>query len=177
MQGGQFRAENTQSSRRDAIRLAAILGCEWLNQALLLQASNCPVQCSGAQAGSAHARNVFDHGMSMPRSICEAGKHKQGRVGIVSSSRVRFAFCYVMRTSHNVVTAQIAQFCNEEPEGRRHQEVTARTAFGNVSLESPWLEHFRCRPHAAKAFSPPGTLRLQDNSPEPPHRKGGGIPA
>ena len=113
----------------------------------------------------------------MPRSNCEAGKHKQGAGRNSVLSRVRLAFCYVMRTSQNVVIAQIAQFCNEEPYGRRHQEVTARTAFGNVGLESPWLEHFRCRPHAAKAFSPPGTLLLQDTSPEPPYRKGGGIPA
>ena len=34
--------------------------------------------------------------------------------------------------------------CGKARQGRGHHEVTARTVFGNVGLQSPRLEHCRC---------------------------------
>jgi hypothetical protein len=50
--------------------------------------------------------DVFDHRVSVLRAIGEAGKHKHGRVGIVSHSRDLFGYYYVLRTTHDVVIVQ-----------------------------------------------------------------------
>ena len=49
-----------------------------------------PIQRSRTQAGAAHGGNVFDHGVAMLRAICEAGKDKQRRIGIMVRSRGLF---------------------------------------------------------------------------------------
>jgi hypothetical protein len=56
--------------------------------------------------------------------------------------------------------------CGKARQGRGHHEVTARTVFGNVGLQSPRLEHCRCQPHAEKTFSPLQTLLPGHTSPE-----------
>src|SRR5450759_1390016 len=56
--------------------------------------------------------------------------------------------------------------CGKARPGRGHHEVTARTVFGNVGLQSPRLEHCRCQPHAEKTFSPLQTLLPGHTSPE-----------
>src|ERR1019366_6719334 len=56
--------------------------------------------------------------------------------------------------------------CGQARQGRGHHEVTARTVFGNVGLQSPRLEHCRCQPHAEKTFSPLQTLLPGHTSPE-----------
>jgi hypothetical protein len=63
--------------------------------------------------GSAKALNVFDHRVAMLRSIREAGKHKEGRVGIMPRFRALFDVYYVSRTTHNVVISQLHRECKE----------------------------------------------------------------
>ena len=141
MQGGQLRAENTQSFRRDAIRLPALLGCKWLDPTLLLQAGDRSIQCSRTQAGSAHVRDVFDHGVPVLRAICEAGKHKQGRIGIAPESRAFFGLYCVLRTSHNVVVSQLVSYCKRAPHCHR-------VRFENRNIRPP-CRALRCNPHQA----------------------------
>lgn len=66
-----------------------------------------PVQRSRTQTGPAKAHNVFDHRVSVLRSIGEAGEHKHRRVRIVSQSRPLFGSYYALRTTHDVVIAPL----------------------------------------------------------------------
>ena len=44
--------------------------------------------------------------------------------------------------------------CGKVRHGKGHHDVTVRTLFGNVELQSPRLDHCPCQPHAEKTFSP-----------------------
>src|SRR5215469_7267396 len=56
--------------------------------------------------------------------------------------------------------------CGQVRHGRGHHDVTIRTAFGNVELQSPRLSHCPCQPHVEKTFSPLQTLLPEHVSPE-----------
>jgi len=47
-----------------------------------------------------------------------------------------------------------------------HHDVTVRTVFGNVELQSPRLAHCPCQPHEEKTFSPLQALLPEHVSPE-----------
>jgi hypothetical protein len=79
-----------------------------------------PVQRSRTQTGPAKAHNVFDHRVSVLRSIGEAGEHKHRRVRIVSQSRPLFGSYYALRTTHDVVIAQLNPLLQGNYLARRH---------------------------------------------------------
>ena len=59
-------------------------------QPCLLEAGDGSVEGSGAEAGSAEACDVFDHGVSVLGAAGEAGEDEQRRVGVVAHGRVVF---------------------------------------------------------------------------------------
>ena len=95
MQSGKFCTQNPQPFSRDAIRPAAFFRRQRLNPALLLQPRNCPIERPRTQMSPAQALNVFYHRVPVFRSIGKAGKHKQGRVGIMPHPWSRLGFYYV----------------------------------------------------------------------------------
>ena len=56
--------------------------------------------------------------------------------------------------------------CGQARHRKGHHDVTIRTLFGNIELQSPRLEHCRCQPHGEKTFSPLQTLLPEHTSPE-----------
>jgi hypothetical protein len=56
--------------------------------------------------------------------------------------------------------------CGRVRQRRGHHDITVRTVFGNVELESPRLGHCPCQPQEEKTFSPLGTLLPEHVSPE-----------
>jgi len=56
--------------------------------------------------------------------------------------------------------------CGKVRHSRGHHDVTVRTVFGNVELQSPRLGHCPCQPHAEKTFSPLQTMLPEHVSPE-----------
>jgi hypothetical protein len=107
LEGSQLCAKDTQAFTGYAVGLPALLGWQRLNPSLLLQASNRAIECSWPKASSGKVRNVFDHRVSVLWPIGEAGKHKQGWIGIVSPTRVTLTPYYVWRTSHGVVISRL----------------------------------------------------------------------
>jgi hypothetical protein len=56
--------------------------------------------------------------------------------------------------------------CGRDRQSRGHHDITVRTVFGNVELQSPRLGHCPCQPHAEKTFSPLQTVLPEHVSPE-----------
>ena len=56
--------------------------------------------------------------------------------------------------------------CGKARHRKGHHDVTIRTLFGNIELQSPRLEHCRCQPHAEKTFSPLQAILPEHTSPE-----------
>jgi hypothetical protein len=56
--------------------------------------------------------------------------------------------------------------CGRVRQNRGHHDITVRTVFGNVELESPRLGHCPCQPQEEKTFSPLRTLLPEHVSPE-----------
>ena len=56
--------------------------------------------------------------------------------------------------------------CGKARHSNGNHDITIRTLFGNVELQSPRLAHCPCQPHAEKTFSPLQTLLPEHVSPE-----------
>ena len=56
--------------------------------------------------------------------------------------------------------------CGQARHRKGHHDITIRTLFGNIELQSPRLEHCQCQPHAEKTFSPLQTILPEHTSPE-----------
>ncbi len=56
--------------------------------------------------------------------------------------------------------------CGKLRPSKGHHEVTLRTVFGNLTLNSPRFHHCACRPRQAKTFSPLAELLPEHTSPE-----------
>jgi len=56
--------------------------------------------------------------------------------------------------------------CGKVRHSKGHHDITIRTLFGNLELQSPRLEHCRCQPHEEKTFSPLQTVLPEHVSPE-----------
>ena len=56
--------------------------------------------------------------------------------------------------------------CGQARHRQGHHDITIRTLFGNMELQSPRLEHCRCQPHAEKTFSPLQAILPEHTSPE-----------
>ena len=56
--------------------------------------------------------------------------------------------------------------CGKVCHSKGHHDITIRTLFGNIELQSPRLEHCRCQPHAEKSFSPLQAILPEHTSPE-----------
>ena len=56
--------------------------------------------------------------------------------------------------------------CGQARHRKGHHDITIRTLFGNIELQSPRLEHCRCQPHAEKTFSPLQAILPEHTSPE-----------
>ena len=56
--------------------------------------------------------------------------------------------------------------CGKARHRKGHHDVTIRTLFGNIELQSPRLEHCRCPPHVEKTFSPLQAILPEHTSPE-----------
>ena len=56
--------------------------------------------------------------------------------------------------------------CGKARHSKGHHDITIRTLFGNLELQSPRLEHCGCQPHAEKTFSPLQTVLPEHISPE-----------
>jgi len=56
--------------------------------------------------------------------------------------------------------------CGKARHRKGHHDITIRTLFGNLELQSPRLEHCGCQPHAEKTFSPLQTVLPEHISPE-----------
>ena len=56
--------------------------------------------------------------------------------------------------------------CSKKRRKKGTYQITFRTLFGNVHLESPRLYHCRCQPQAQKTYSPLGDLLHEHTAPE-----------
>jgi len=56
--------------------------------------------------------------------------------------------------------------CGRTRRSKGHHDITIRTLFGNIGLESPRLEHCRCQRHEEKSFSPLQAILPEHTSPE-----------
>jgi len=56
--------------------------------------------------------------------------------------------------------------CGQARHRKGHPDITIRTLFGNIELQSPRLEHCRCPPHAEKTFRPVQAILPEHTSPE-----------
>jgi hypothetical protein len=70
------------------------------------------------------------------------------------------------RIQEGVVQEQIQDALLRRRHSKGHHDVTIRTLFGNIELQSPRLEHCRCQPHVEKTFSPLQVILPEHTSPE-----------
>ena len=56
--------------------------------------------------------------------------------------------------------------CGKALHSKGHHDITLRTLFGNLELQSPRLGHCSCQPHAEKTFSPLQAMLPEHVSPE-----------
>ena len=56
--------------------------------------------------------------------------------------------------------------CGQARHSKGHHDITIRTLFGNIELQSPRLEHCQCQAHAEKTFSPLQAILPEHTSPE-----------
>ena len=70
------------------------------------------------------------------------------------------------QVSNALLRLRCCPVCGKVRHSRGHHDVTVRTVFGNVELQSPRLSHCLCQPHAEKTFSPLQTMLPEHISPE-----------
>jgi hypothetical protein len=70
------------------------------------------------------------------------------------------------QVSNALLRLRCCPVCGKVRHSRGHHDVTVRTVFGNVELQSPRLSHCPCQPHAEKTFSPLQTMLPEHVSPE-----------
>src|SRR5579863_1301797 len=99
-------AQNAKPILGDPIRSPAIFGAQGLDPPLLLEPGNRAVERAGTEARTAELLDVLDHRVAVFRSVGQAGKHQQRRVGVVAKLGDVLAFYYAARTTHDVVIAQ-----------------------------------------------------------------------
>ena len=100
MQSCETGAEHSQSFCGETVGLSSFVRWQRLDQPFALKACNRTVECPGTESRSAHAKNVFDHGVAVLGAIGQARHYQQWRVGISPDfGRI----IYVMRTSYHVV--------------------------------------------------------------------------
>jgi len=90
MQCIQFCTKNALSFRSDAVGLAALFGREGLDQQLLFEPGDGPIESSRSKTGSAEQNDVFDHRVPVFGAARKTGEDQQRRIRILTLLHVYY---------------------------------------------------------------------------------------